>query len=77
MRLEPGRTGHHADAVKNIERLASTQAARMDRGIAAAVVPTRAQQSHHNQRSLNRRDVRRISTQTVLAFLHHNVLLPG
>jgi hypothetical protein len=39
------------------------------------VVPTRAQQSRHNQRSLNRRDERRISTQTVLAFLHHNVLL--
>ena len=65
-----------ADAVKNIERLASTQAARMARGgIAAPVVPTRAQQRRHNQRPLDRRDVRRISTQTVLAFLHHNVLL--
>jgi hypothetical protein len=66
-----------ADAVANIERLASSQAARLARGgISEPSVPPRARpQQRRRHRPLNRRDVRRISIQTVLAFLHHHVLL--
>lgn len=66
------------DAVANIERLASSQEARLAKGdISAPVVPSRArpQQRRRNHRPVNRRDVRRISIQTALAFLHHSVLL--
>ncbi len=65
-----------ADAVANIERLASSQAARLARGgISEPSVPSRARaEQRRRDRPLNRRDVQRISVQTVLAFLHHHVL---
>lgn len=66
-----------ADAVANIERLASLQAARLARGgFSAPFVPPRARpQQRRRPRPLNRQDVRRISIQTILAFLHQHVLL--
>ena len=66
-----------ADAVANIERLASSQAARLARGgISEPSVPSRAQpQQRRRRRPLNRQDVQRIGFQTILAFLHHHVLL--
>ena len=63
-----------AASVINIEKLAAAQAARLERGgIAEPVVPLPRRPRRH--RNLNHQDLRRISTQTVLAFLHHNVIL--